>query len=204
MRALAGGTGRAGGRLRWAALVVALVAAGACSAPVDPGPKTIRSASIPPGLRTETSSTTTTTVPTGESEEVTVYLIGLDGRLAPVKRRVSPPITVEKALQKLFTPPTTAEGVSGLRTAISPETTVLGTPIENRIVTVDVSKQFAFGSVEDRIRAYAQVVFTALDAGGVTGVLFAVNGRRQEVPQGDGSATSTPLGRGSYPEYTPR
>jgi hypothetical protein len=38
----------------------------------------------------------------------------------------------------------------------------------------------------------------------VTGVLFAENGRRQEVPQGDGSSTSAPLGRASYPQVTPR
>jgi spore germination protein GerM len=192
------------GRRAAVALGAALVLAGACSAPVDSGPRAIRAASIPDGLRTETSATTSTSAPTGESEEVTVYLIGQDQRLVPVKRRVTPPVTVEKVLQKLFTPPTTAEGVTGFRTAISPDTTVLSARIENKIVTVDVSKVFAFGPVDDQVRAYAQVVFTAVDVGGVTGVLFSVNGRRLEVPAGDGSVQSAPLGRGSYPEYTPR
>lgn len=196
------------GRVRSLRLMVALVGtlllAAACSAPVDSGPKTLRAASLPEDLRAETSSTTTTTAPTGESEEVTIYFIGSDQRLSPVKRLVSPPVTVEKVLQKLFAGPTTAEGVSGLRTAISPDTTVLGAPIEARIAIVNVSKSFAFGPVDDRIRAYAQVVFTAVDVGGVTGVLFSVNGHRQEVPAGDGSNQSAPLGRGSYPEYTPR
>jgi spore germination protein GerM len=186
------------------ALVTTVLLAVGCSAPVDSGPKAIRAASIPEDLRAETSSTTTTTVPTGETEEVTIYFIGSDQRLAPVKRLVSSPVTVEKVLQKLFAGPTTAEGVSGLRTAISAETTVLGAPIEARIAVINVSKSFAVGRVDDQIRAYAQVVFTAVDAGGVTGVLFAVNGRRQEVPAGDGSNQSAPLGRGSYPEYTPR
>ena len=185
-------------------LMVAMVVFAACSSPVDSGPKAIRTASIPEGLRSETSSTTTTTGPTAESEEVTVYLIGQDQRLVPVKRRVTSPVTVEKVLRKLFTPPTTAEGVAGFRTAISPDTTVLGAQIENKIVTVDVSKVFAFGPVDDQIRAYAQVVFSAVETGAVTGVLFAVNGRRLEVPAGDGSNQSAPLGRGSYPEYTPR
>ena len=184
--------------------VAAVLGTAACSAPVDSGPKTIRAASIPEGLRAQTSSTTTTTAPTGESEDVTIYFIGPDQRLAPVKRLVSPPVTVEKVLQKLFAGPTTAEGVSGLRTAISPDTTVLGAPVEARIAIVNVAKSFAFGSVDDQVRAYAQVVFTAVDVGGVTGVLFAVNGRRLEVPAGDGSNQSAPLGRGSYPEYTPR
>jgi spore germination protein GerM len=186
------------------ALVAVLLLGAACSAPVDSGPKAIRAASLPEGLRAQTSSTTTTTAPTGESEEVTVYLIGPDQRLFPVKRLVNPPVTVEKVLQKLFAGLTTAEGVSGLRTAISPDTTVLGAPIEAKIAVVNVSKSFAFGRVDDQIRAYAQVVFTAVDVGGVTGVLFAVNGRRLEIPAGDGSTQSAPLGRGSYAEYTPR
>jgi spore germination protein GerM len=187
-------------------LMAAMLVVTACSSPVDSGPKAIRTASIPEGLRSETSSTTTTTVPTGESQEVTVFLIGPppEQRLVPVKRLVRSPATVEKILQKLFTPPTTAEGVAGFRTAISPDTTVLGVQIENKILTVDVSKVFAFGDVPDQIRAYAQVVFTAVETGSVTGVQFAVNGRRLEVPAGDGSNQSAPVGRGSYPEYTPR
>ncbi len=189
---------------RTMAVMSLVLAVTACSSPVDSGPKAIRNARIPEGLRSETSSTTTTTGPTAESEEVTVYLIGQDQRLVPVKRRVTAPVTVEKVLRKLFTPPTTAEGVAGFRTAISPDTTVLGARIENKIVTVDVSKVFAFGPVDDQIRAYAQVVFSAVETGAVTGVLFAVNGRRLEVPAGDGSNQSAPLGRGSYPEYTPR
>jgi spore germination protein GerM len=185
------------------ALMAMVLLAAACSSPVDSGPKAIRAASIPENLRTETSTTTTTSA-TGESEEVTVYLIGQDQRLAPVKRRVSSPVTVEKVLQKLFTPPTTAEGVAGYRTAISPDTTLLSATIESKIVTVDVSKVFAFGDVTDQIRAYAQVVFTAVETGSATGVLFAVNGRRLEVPAGDGSNQSAPVGRGSYLEYSPR
>lgn len=188
------------------ALVMAMLVVAACSSPVDSGPKAIRAASIPESLRSETPSTTTTTVPTGESEEVTVYLIGPppEQRLVPVKRLVRSPVTVEKILQRLFTPPTTAEGVAGFRTAISPETIVLGVQIENKILTVDVSKVFAFGDVPDQIRAYAQVVFTASETGAVTGVQFAVNGRRLEVPAGDGSNQTTPLGRGAYQEYAPR
>jgi spore germination protein GerM len=135
--------------------------------------------------------------------EVTVYFISGD-RLAPVKRRISPPVSVEKVLQQLFSGPTTAEQVQGLRTAISPATTVLRAPIEAKIATVDVSKNFAFGSPPEQIFAFAQVVFTAVDVEGVTGVLFAQNGKRQEVLSGDGSSQSAPLGRGSYPQVTPR
>jgi spore germination protein GerM len=184
-------------------LAVGLILAGGCSVPVDSGPKTLRAASIPADLREQTSSTTTTILSTGESEEVTVYFI-LNDRLAPMKRRVTPPVTVEKVLQKLFAGPTTAEQLNGYRTAISPDTTVLGAPIEARIATVNVSKNFAFGQVPEQIIAYAQVVFTAVDVAGVTGVLFALKGNRQEAPQGDGSSQSAPLSRAAYPQVTPR
>jgi spore germination protein GerM len=111
---------------------------------------------------------------------------------------------VEKVLQKLFAGPNTTEQVNGLRTAISPDTTVLGAPIEARIATVNVSKNFAFGQVPEQIIAFAQVVFTAVDVAGVTGVLFALKGNRQEAPQGDGSSQSAPLSRAAYPQVTPR
>ena len=46
-------------RLQLMVIVVgALLLAGACSAPVDSGPKAIRAANIPEALRTETSSAT--------------------------------------------------------------------------------------------------------------------------------------------------
>ena len=184
-------------------LAVGLLVAGACSTPLDSGPKTLRAAGIPADLREETSSTTTTIISTGESEEVTVYFI-LNDRLSPVKRKVTPPVSVEKVLQKLFAGPTTAEQVNGLRTAIRLDTTVLMAPVEARIATVDVSKNFAFGLLPEQIIAFAQVVFTAVDVAGVTGVLFALKGNRQEAPQGDGSSQSAPLSRAAYPQVTPR
>jgi len=184
-------------------MVVVLVAA--CSAPVDSGPKALRASTIPENLRSEeTSTTTTTSPPTGETSEVTIYFIGGDQRLSPVKRLVSSPATLDKVLQALFAGPTIAEGVTGLRSAISFDTKVLSARIEARIAIVDVSKIFAFGQLDDQIRAYAQVVFTAVDVEGVTGVLFSVNGRRLEVPAEDGSSQSVPLGRGAYTGYAPR
>lgn len=204
----------AGGRRRRGflglmALVAVVTLAAGCSTPVDSGPKTLRAASIPADLRQETSSTTTTVISTGESEEVTVYFIGTDrttgtDRLVAVKRRVTPPASVEKAIQKLFAGPTPQELLQGLRTAIRGDTTVLGVPIEAHIATVNVSGNFALGTPQEQINAFAQVVFTTLDVAGVTGVVFAEHGHRLEVPQGDGSSTSLPLGRASYPQVTPR
>jgi spore germination protein GerM len=193
-------------RMRLAvALVVALLVVAGCSAPVDSGPKTIRSAGIPLGLRAETSSTTTTTVPSGASEEVTVYFLSSsESRLQPVKRRVTSPVNAEKVLQKLFAGPSDQEFSNGLRTAISGDTTILGTDIEAGILIVDTSKNFAFGQVPEQISAYAQVVFTATDLTGVTGVQFAQKGRRISVFDGDGSSQSAPLGRAAYSQFTPR
>jgi spore germination protein GerM len=139
---------------------------------------------------------------------VTIYFIGTDAntgtdRLVAVKRRVTPPVTVEKVLRTLFAGPTSQERLQGLRTAISPETTILGAAIEAHIATVNVSGNFAL-TPQDQINAFAQVVFTTVDIANVTGVVFAQQGHRLEVPQGDGSSTSLPLGRASYPQVTPR
>jgi spore germination protein GerM len=200
------------GRRRLGFLVLAaavLVLAAGCSAPIDSGPRALGAAGIPPDLLGETTTTSTRILSSGESEEVTVYFIRQDpstgqDRLAPVKRLVTPPVSVEKVVQKLFAGPTAQERLNGLRTAISGDTTVLSALVEAHIATVNVSKLFAFGLPPEQINAFAQVVFTAVDVSGVTGVLFAVNRHPQEVPSGDGSSTSVPLGRASYPQVTPR
>lgn len=186
------------------ALVLGVVLAGACSAPVDSGPKAIRDASIPVGLRAETSSTTTTSAPPGTTEEVVVYFINReDERLKPVTRQVSAPVNVEKVLQALFAGPTRAEAAT-LRTAVSGDTAILGAEVRNQIVTVDTSKYFPFGTLPDQITAFAQVVFTATDLDGVTGVRFAENGRPLKAFEGTGIPTELPLGRAAYPQVTPR
>lgn len=187
------------------ALALGLVVAGACSAPVDSGPKAIREASIPVGLRSATSSTTTTTAPAGATEDVTVYFINREQRLEPVTRQVTAPVTVEKVLQKLFEGPKPAEAESlSLRTAISGDTEIRRAEVKNQIVTIDTSKRFPFGALPDQILGFAQAVFTALDVNGVTGVLFAEDGRRLAVPDGSGIPQTAPLGRAAYPEATPR
>lgn len=193
-------------RLRLAiALVVALGLAGACSAPLDSGPKAIGTDSIPVGLRGETAPTTSTTVPSGATEEVTVYFIKLgEGRLEPVKRRVSSPVNAEKVLERLFAGPNPVEASSGLYSAISGDTDILHADVEASILTVDTSKNFAFGPVPDQISAFAQVVYTALDLNGVIGVQFAQNGKRISVQAGDGSSTSAPLGKAPYAQFAPR
>lgn len=203
------GPGRPARRLSGAVLTVLLafvvLVAGACSAPVDSGPKAIREANIPVGLRSETSLTTVTTVPTGATAEVTVYFINREERLQAVTRQVSAPVTVEKVLQKLFAGPNRSEAESaGLRTAISADTAIRSAEVKNQIVTVDTSKYFAFGDLPDQITAFAQVVFTALDVEGVTGVVFAQDGRRLNAFEGTGIATHLPLGRAAYPQATPR
>jgi spore germination protein GerM len=196
---------RLSGAVLTALLAVVVLLAGACSAPVDSGPKAIREASIPLGLRSETSSTTVTTAPTGATVEVTVYFINREERLQAVTRQVSAPATVEKVLQKLFAGPNRSEAENaGLRTAISDETAILSAEVKNQIVTVDTSKYFPFGDLPDQITAFAQVVFTALDVEGVTGVVFAQNGRRLNAFEGTGLPTHLPLGRAAYPQATPR
>jgi spore germination protein GerM len=195
-------------RLAFLALLSLLVVAAAgCGAPIDSGPRALRAAQVPADLRQETSTTTATTIPSGVSSPVTIFFVTGD-RLAPVTRQVRAPATVEKVLQQLFTGPTGQERNQGLRTNVSAGATILGSelegPVGGKIATIDLADNFAFGSLPEQIIAFGQVVFTATSLEGVTGVRFTQNGRRQEVPQGDGSFASVPVGRASYPLLTPR
>lgn len=194
-----------GGRgLRQATLLVVVAFLGAaCGVPLDTEPQALRGGDVPAELRQELPTQTTTTLAAGPASPVTIYLAGPE-RLVAVVRQVSAPASVEKVLQQLFTGPTKAESAQGLRTAISPGTTVLGAAVEAKLVSIDLSGDFAVGSPPDQIIAFAQVVFTATKLEGVGGVVFTRNGRRLEVPTGDGSITSTPLGPASYPQLTPR
>jgi len=66
------------------------------------------------------------------------------------------------------------------------------------LVTIDLSHQLLDITGRQQILALAQVVFTATSLPDVDRVLFKIDGKRREVPNGEGTLTSSPLGRLSY------
>jgi hypothetical protein len=190
-----------GWRLRdVAGAAAALVVAGslvACGIPADSQPQALARKDIPFDLLAPTTTIATPGTP-GARAPINVYLVGITG-LVPVSRGVRAPATLAEALSALLAGPTDAEVGNGLRTAISPQTSVSAGPVGFGVATVDLGGAFGQEGGQEQILAVAQLVFTATAVPGVNQVQFTLAGRPVEVPAGDGTLTQGPLGRSNFP-----
>jgi spore germination protein GerM len=178
-----------------AAIAAIATAVAACGVPNDSDPRRLDAQNVPFELL---GPTTTTTVPAaGPTREVTIFLAQEEGLLAEVTREVEAPASLRKALHALLAGPLAEE--SSLSTAITTETTLLHLrgPVDG-LVTIDLSREMLDVTGRQQILALAQVVYTATAYPGVERVLFQFDGEPREVPNGEGTLTSTPLGRLSY------
>lgn len=179
-------------------LLVSILALGACGVPKDANPRQIDAKNVPFDLLAPTSSSTSTSVvAVGPTGKVTIFLATSDGRLTPVTRDVEAPASLRKALTSLLAGPSGSE--ANLHTAITSETKLLHLrgPVDG-LVTIDLSRSMLDMTGRQQILALAQVVYTATAYPDVERVLFQFDGESREVPNGDGTLTSTPLGRLSY------
>lgn len=181
----------------------AVLVSAACGVPTDVRPRTLPPDEVPFGLLVADPTSTTTTVPPGSSSRVVIFLVAGDN-LVKAERVVAAPASVEKVLKALVSGPLDSERARGLATAINPATMVLGASVESDIATIDLSRDFAVGSTtQQAIVALAQIVYTATELANVTGVRFTLDGNPAQVPQGDGTITSAPVGRATYASYAP-
>lgn len=185
------------GLLALLALVV-----GACGVPADPAPRVLSAGDIPYGLLEDapppTVAPTTPAVPTAP---VFVYFVKGE-RMFPVVRQVNADPSVAKALTALLFGPQEDEAVDGVRSAISPTAAIQARALDPATYLVDLSSEFAQGSVSEQILGLAQVVWTATAIPGVTGVRFTLNGAPIQVPTPTGS-TGDPVGREAFAEVAP-
>ena len=184
-----------------AVAVLSLAAVWGCGVPADEAPRAVPADEIPEALAAAPTTTTTAEVGVAadlfflEAEEESNVLraeqVRLDDNLA------------ETALRALVA--TVPEDLpDGVITSIPPETTVLGTQLDDGILTVDLSDEFASVSGEIRIQAVAQMVYTATRSGGpVDGVLFTVEGEPDPVPDADGADIEGPASRPDYSGLAP-
>ena len=185
-------------RRRLGVVALGLLATGACGVTDDARPRPIEPENVPFGLLAPTTVVTTTTVPqSSPTGAVSIYLADTDGRLVAARREVEAPATLRKAITALIGGPSREE--SGLHTAITSDTRLLGLrgPTDG-LVTIDLSRRLLDVTGRQQILALAQVVYTATAFPGVERVLFEFEGSPREVPNGDGTLTSTPVGRLSY------
>ena len=186
-------------RLALVGSVVAALVLASCGVPKDNAPRQLDTRNVPFELLGPTTSTTVTAE--GPTREVTIFLAQGDGRLAEVTREVEAPASLRKALQSLLAGPAADE--ASLSSAITTETKLLHLrgPVDG-LVTIDLSRAMLDVTGRQQILALAQVVYTATAYPGVERVLFQFDGESREVPNGEGTLTSTPLGRLSYRDLT--
>lgn len=180
------------------ALVAALVAAlavAACGMPADDVPRVIPPADIPDELLQPSSTTT--------PEAVGPFRVDLwwinDGLLAERPSNVSD-LQPATAITTLLTvgPP------SDVQTSIPPGTELIGTD-ENEdrgVLTINLSEQILGIQSPELDRALAQIVFTATEDEGISGVRFQVNGEDLSVPTDEG-IEARPVDRGDFLNLQP-
>lgn len=207
--------------MRIAAVLTALVLfVSACGIPLDEQPEVIARDELPQALQPGTS-TTTTTLASRLTEDVTIFLVnpgdGEATRLVPVTRQV--PVVESGAdaeqviLEQLLAGPTSEEQLEdNLTTAIVPagdapiSVLSLRRPADNQLVVVLSETPAIEGS--DRTVAFAQLVFTLTELNTVDQVRFAVrdeNGVDQDISvstdteEGD---VRRAVGRNDFPSFT--
>ena len=182
-----------------AALATVLTLA-ACGVPVDDAARPLSAEEVP---SSRPGPTAAPAARPDDATDVTVEVFLVRGlRLAPVRRQVSPPLSVEHAIAALLTEPTSAERSDGLRTALTRDVRLAGT-LAAGVPLVDVTETFAQTEGEEQILALAQIVFTLTGVPGVTGVSFALEGRPVDVPTGDGTLERGPLRRDDFAAVAP-
>jgi spore germination protein GerM len=89
--------------------------------------------------------------------------------------------------------PIAAENSLELRTAIPPETEVLGVETTDGTALVDLSNAFTLVGGDQEILAVAQIVATLSSLEGIGGVRFAIEGSPRPAPVAEGELVDRPL-----------
>ncbi len=186
------------------AVVALLATAGGCGVRSDARPRALPADRVPFGLLEASAATTAvpSTSPSVPKAPVFVYFV-LGGRMYPVLRQVNAPATVPKSLSALVFGTQADEASQGIRSAINPAAGVQARSIDATTFLVDLSAEFVQGSTSEQVLGLAQIVYTATEISGVTGVLFTLNGEPIEVPTPSGSLTSGPIRREAFAEFAP-
>ena len=181
--------------------VLAMAVLVGCGVPTDDAPRAVATDEIPDALIA--SPTTTTMVVVGVRGDLYFLETRDDRNILSLEQATLDDNQPRTALEALVAavPEDLPEGVL---TLIPPETSILGTKIEDGILTVDLSSEFGSVSGEPRIQAVAQLVYTAMRVPGpVDGVLFTVDGELIAVPDADGSDIDGPADREDYSALVP-
>jgi hypothetical protein len=188
---------------RRAVLVLVLaVLVGACGVRSDPEPRQLAVERVPYGLLDDAAAATTIpSTPSVPKAAVNVYFVRAD-RMVAVVRQVNAPLSVTKSLLALLFGVQGDEAAAGIRSAIDPTAEIQTRSLDGGIYVVDLSPEFAQGTTNEQILGLAQIVYTATELPGVTGIRFTLNGVPIEAPTPSGT-TADPVGRDVFADFDP-
>jgi spore germination protein GerM len=131
---------------------------------------------------------------------VTVYLVGVDGRLVerPVDADENNASDALEALLEVGSPQ------DGLRNAVPLGTSVRSVRLDEATLTVDLTEQFRSVRGSDQLLACAQLVWTVTEYPAVKQVRIAVAGQYIELPVDGGASTAAPVDRDDYLSVAPK
>ncbi len=182
-----------------AALVVLATLLSACSIGAEQSPTIVSPQDVPSGLAGSGSTTTSITMP---SENVTIYLEGLQ-RMVTVNREVAKPAVASTVLDALAKGSTGAEAEQNLRSPISAAAPLSVLSIAGSTITVGLATSFTNLSGEDQIAAAAQLVYTLTALPGIRSVSVRIGHHATRMPLPDGRLSTGALTRLEYASLAP-
>ena len=180
-------------------LVVALGAV-ACGIPEDDAPRSVAADEIPEAL---VAAPTTTSAPQGGVGTNLFFIEAEQGRSVLSPQQVPLDNQQIRTVLEALVGTVPEDLPDGVNSSIPAETQVLGTSLDDGVLTIDLSAEFATVSGDILIQAVGQLVFTATDRPGVDGVLFTVEGEATTVPDADSSELTSPATRSDYAGLLP-
>jgi spore germination protein GerM len=184
------------------ALVLSLVLAG-CGVQGDGAPRALPPDAVPEDLTAPSSSTPEPAEP-ASGTAATVFLVDNHERLRPVERTLEGPVLMKGVLDSLLQGATDEEADAGLRSEVPGGTKLSGIDrLEDDVVAIDLTHQFADTTADGELLAQAQIVFTASQMPNVRGVLFLVDGRPREGTDDSAKLTSSPLTTADFSDFAP-
>lgn len=195
---------------RLVALLGAVVfAATACSVPTDENALVIDPEDLPEILRTDVTTTTTTTLPEVRSIPVTYYLLQPDeDRVIAVEREISATATLQDSLAGLFEDfRTEDEQAEGLRHALL-EFQLVTAVLDDGLATIDVTQVEPENELDaDAIfNAVVQLVWTATEDRDIRSVRILIDSEPQILtttrPEGD-TEEGEPVDRTFFATFDP-
>ena len=195
------------GRLLAAAASLAMaLAAVSCGIPSATGPTPIAKGDLPSHLlHPATPATVGSTVPPVVGVPEPIFLVAPTQHVIAVSRPVTSPPTMSEIMGALLEGPNPSETSAGLQSFLTGTKTQVSATVAGAVATVNFTTNPVQVGVlgPNQTLAIAQVVFTATEQPGVTGVVFQIAGQAIAVPTANGAQVTGPVDRTMYAPQAP-